>query len=77
LIIRLLVVLTDDRNLEMYSMPEQNHQPVTIAGLLLLAAIALLFLTVIWLIGSAFARAGTELSYDQNSWNQRSLIAFL
>jgi hypothetical protein len=56
---------------------EHDHQPVTLAGLLLLAAIALIFLTVIWLIGTAFARAGTEFTYDQNAWNQVTIFAFL
>ncbi len=39
-------------------MSENDHQPVKVTGLLLLAAIALVFLAVIWLIGTAFARTG-------------------
>ncbi|UXN63268.1 MULTISPECIES: hypothetical protein [Phyllobacterium] len=41
-------------------MSERDHQPVTITGLLLLAAIALIFLIAIWLIGSAFAQKATQ-----------------
>ncbi|UXN61027.1 hypothetical protein [Phyllobacterium zundukense] len=39
-------------------MSENDHQPVKLTGVLLLAAIALVFLVVIWLIGTAFARTG-------------------
>jgi len=41
-------------------MSENDHQPVKLTGLLLLAAIALVFLAVIWLIGTA--SRGQELS---------------
>jgi hypothetical protein len=39
-------------------MSENDHQPVKLTGVLLLAAVALVFLAVIWLIGTAFARTG-------------------
>ena len=42
-------------------MSENDHQPVKLTGVLLLAAVALVFLAVIWLIGTAFAR--TEIVY--------------
>jgi hypothetical protein len=45
-------------------MSEQDHQPVTITGLLLLAAIALIFLIAIWLIGTAFAQNGYTSAYS-------------
>jgi len=43
-------------------MSEHQHQPVSLVGLLLLAAVALIFLAAIWLIGAAFAQTGTELA---------------
>jgi hypothetical protein len=45
-------------------MSENDHQPVKLTGLLLLAAIALVFLAVIWLIGTAFARTGIVYGGD-------------
>jgi hypothetical protein len=60
----------------MYNMSKHDHQPVTLAGLLLLAAIALIFLAVVWLIGTAFARAGTEFSFNRSPWNQEAIFAF-
>jgi hypothetical protein len=58
-------------------MSEHDHQPVTIAGLLLLAAIALIFLIAIWLIGMAFAQKGTEAAAYPDRWNQLSIWALL
>ncbi len=43
-------------------MSENDHQPVKLTGILLLAAVALVFLAVIWLIGTAFAR--TTIVHD-------------
>ncbi|RCW87810.1 hypothetical protein C7476_101579 [Phyllobacterium bourgognense] len=39
-------------------MSENDHRPVKLTGVLLLAAIALVFLVVVWLIGTAFAQTG-------------------
>jgi hypothetical protein len=57
-------------------MSEHDHPPVTLAGLLLLAAIALIFLTVIWLIGTAFAGQETEFCFNRSPWNQEAIFAF-
>ena len=50
-------------------MSENDHQPVKFTGLLLLAAVALVFLAVIWLIGTAFAR--TTIVYDGSTATER------
>jgi hypothetical protein len=39
-------------------MSENDRQPVKFTSVLLLATIALVFLAVIWLIGTAFAQTG-------------------
>ncbi|WP_271892920.1 hypothetical protein [Candidatus Phyllobacterium onerii] len=50
-------------------MSENDHQPVKLTGVLLLAAVALVFLAVIWLIGTTFAR--TTIVYDGSTATER------
>ncbi|MEP7455935.1 hypothetical protein [Phyllobacterium sp. SB3] len=49
-------------------MLDNDHQPVKLTGLLFLAAIALVFLLIVWLIGSAFVPE--EATPTAQSWNQ-------
>ena len=58
-----------EHNFEMSSMSENDHQPVKLTGVLLLAAVALVFLAVIWLIGTAFAQ--TTIVYDGSTATER------
>lgn len=43
-------------------MLDNDHKPIKLAGLLLLAAIALIFLVIVWLIGSAFVQSKTPVN---------------
>lgn len=49
-------------------MLNNDYEPVKLTGLLLLAAIAIIFLMIVWLIGSAFVRP--ETAPAPQSWNQ-------
>lgn len=53
-------------------MLDNDHQPVKLTGLLFLAAIALVFLLIVWLIGSAFVPE--EASPIMQSWNQSKSV---
>ena len=55
-------------------MSDHQHQPVSLVGLLVLAALVVIFLVVIWLIGAAFAQA--EPVFTLNKGNRVSLTAF-
>lgn len=56
-------------------MLDNDHQPVKLTGLLFLAAIAVIFLIIVWLIGSAFVRSETALA-SQN-WNQSGVASVI
>ncbi|NTS30419.1 hypothetical protein HQ945_04055 [Phyllobacterium sp. BT25] len=46
-------------------MPEHEHRPVSVVGLILLCAATLIFLVVIWLVGSAFARSEPHFTQSE------------
>ncbi|WP_157929534.1 hypothetical protein [Phyllobacterium zundukense] len=46
-------------------MSEPDRKPVTLAGILSLTVVALIFLAIIWLIGAAFARTGIAYNTEQ------------
>lgn len=52
-------------------MSEHNHRPVTLTEVLLLTAVALLFLAIVWAVGAAFAR--TEVAFVP--WNKLVILA--
>ncbi|MHC1549926.1 hypothetical protein [Phyllobacterium sp. K27] len=56
-------------------MLDNDHQPVKLTGLLFLAAIAVIFLVIVWLIGSTFVRSETELALQ--SWNQLGMVGVI
>ncbi|EJN03105.1 hypothetical protein [Phyllobacterium sp. YR531] len=53
-------------------MLDNDHQPVKLTGLLVLAAIAVIFLIIVWLIGSAFVQP--EDAPALQSWNKFDVI---
>lgn len=53
-------------------MLDNDHQPVKLTGLLVLAAIAVIFLIIVWLVGSAFVQP--ESAPAQQSWNKFDVI---
>ena len=52
-------------------MSEHDHRPVTFAGVLLLTAVALIFLAIVWAVGAAFARTGIAFG----PWNKLLILA--
>lgn len=52
-------------------MMDNDHKPVTLTGLLLLAAIALIFLVIVWLIGSAFVKP--PIASHPQVWNHPAI----
>jgi hypothetical protein len=56
-------------------MLDNDHQPVKFTGLLFLAAIAVIFFIIVWLIGSAFVRP--KVSPAPQSWNQSGVVGVI
>lgn len=53
-------------------MLDNDQQPVQLTGLLFLAAIAVIFLIIVWLIGSTFVRPETPPA--PQSWNKSGVV---
>lgn len=56
-------------------MLDNDHKPVKLTGLLLLAAILLVFLVIVWLVGSAFVRPQNPAR--PLSWKPPSGVGFV
>ncbi len=56
-------------------MLDNDPQPVSLTGLLILAAITIIFLVIVWLIGSAFVRPENEpRAHGWNKYDHASVV---